>query len=115
MTATNYTFQCEQGATFLRTIIWKDENNQPINNSTYSASMEIRAGANQEPISTLSTANSKIELGGGNGAITMQLDALETSSFKQGDYFYDIQLQAADNSVTRVLEGIFSVKQEITR
>lgn len=50
-----------------------------------------------------------------NGEITLSLTANQTSQLKAGRYLFDVEVQAANNHVTRVLEGLVTVTPEITR
>ncbi len=115
MVATNYTFQCEQGASFDEVVIWKNSAGVAINNTGYTARMQIRREPDSSIIAELTTANNKIELGGANGEIQLVLSAAETAALAAGDYLYDLELVSAGGSVSRIVEGVFSVIREITK
>lgn len=115
MAVTNYTFQCLQGANFEEVVTWKNAAGSPINNTGYSARMQVRKEPNTEVLANLSTANGKIELGGSNGEVVLALEAAETEDLPPGDYYYDLEMVSAGGAVSRIVEGIFSVSREVTK
>jgi tRNA threonylcarbamoyladenosine modification (KEOPS) complex Pcc1 subunit len=64
---------------------------------------------------TLTTANSRITLGGAAGTVTLTLAATDTANLTAGLYVYDLELVSSANVVTRLIEGNFNVKAEVTR
>ena len=50
-----------------------------------------------------------------DGKIVMSLTAAQTAALKSGRYVYDLQITAADTTVIRVIEGIITIKPEVTR
>ena len=114
MTAANYTITCEQGAAFNLVVTWKDSSGNAINNTGYTAKMQVRQELNVTPVATLTTEDSQIILGGSNGQITLKLSTAETVLIEPADYYYDLELADGSGEITRVLEGVFSVKAQIT-
>ena len=45
----------------------------------------------------------------------MSLTAVQTAALKSGRYVYDVQITAADATVTRVREGVITIRPEVTR
>ena len=45
----------------------------------------------------------------------MSLTAVQTATLKSGRYVYDLQITAADTTVTRVLEGVITIRPEVTK
>ena len=45
----------------------------------------------------------------------MSLTAVQTAAIKSGRYVYDLQINAADGTVTRVLEGVITFRPEVTK
>jgi tRNA threonylcarbamoyladenosine modification (KEOPS) complex Pcc1 subunit len=66
-------------------------------------------------IVTLTTANSRISLGGVAGTINLTIAATDTANITPGLYVYDLELVSSANVVTRLIEGNFNVKAEVTR
>jgi len=115
MTATNYSFLCEQGASFNEVVTWKNEAGAVIDNTGYTAQMQVRKEVNDTPAVAMTTGNGKIVLGGSNGQIQLLLAASDTAALTPADYLYDLELVSPSGVASRVLEGVFSVSVEITR
>jgi tRNA threonylcarbamoyladenosine modification (KEOPS) complex Pcc1 subunit len=111
-----YNISCDQGATFSRVITWTDSARSPYNITGYTARMHVRSNvtANTTAI-TLTTANSRITLGGAAGTVTLTIAATDTANLTAGLYVYDLELVSSANVVTRLIEGNFNVKAEVTR
>ena len=46
---------------------------------------------------------------------SVSLTAVQTAAIKSGRYVYDLQINAADGTVTRVLEGVITFRPEVTK
>jgi hypothetical protein len=115
MPAGGYDMVCEQGATFLRQFTWTDENEVPVNLTGFTARMHIRTTvAAASTTLELTTANGRITLNPSQGTITLQLTATETAALAAKRYVYDLEL-VSGASVTRLLQGAFTVSPEVTR
>jgi hypothetical protein len=107
---------CDQGSTFsliftIRTdgITWDLVGN-------YTARMQVRSFLNADTVLIeLTTANSRISFSAG-GVVTLTLTATETTGLIAGRHTYDLEfVQTSTGVVTRVLEGKFVVRGEVTR
>jgi tRNA threonylcarbamoyladenosine modification (KEOPS) complex Pcc1 subunit len=63
----------------------------------------------------LTTANSRISLGGAAGTVNLTIAATDTANLTPGLYVYDLELVSSANVVTRLIEGNFNVRAEVTR
>jgi hypothetical protein len=116
MTAGKLNFVIEQGATFRRDIIWKDEAGTPINLTGYTARMQIREHlSSATPLAELTTANGKITLTAASGKLTLLLTATETNALRAGTALYDLELVDAAGNVTRLLQGQIMIEAGVTR
>lgn len=107
---------CNQGATLKRTITWTDPAKTPINLTGYTARMHVRTAANAaSTILELTTENSRIALGGTAGTVSLTVAANVTTSLTPGLYVYDLEVVSGGGEVTRLVEGNFNVKAEVTR
>jgi hypothetical protein len=114
--AGTYNITCNQGATFSRTITWTDSAKSAINLTGYTARMQVRSAANSASIVLeLTTANNRITLGGVAGTVTLTVDAATTANLTPSLYVYDLELVSGGGLVTRLIEGNFNVKAEVTR
>lgn len=113
--AGNHDFVCEQGATFQREITWLDSSSSPVNNTGYSARMQVRSTISAPTtLLSISTATGEIVLGGSNGKITITVPATTTASIAAGCYVYDLEM-VSGITVYRILQGSFKVDAEVTR
>lgn len=113
MTAGRYDFTIEQGATFKRTLVYRDLNEDVIDVSAgYTAAMEIRDRYGGTLIKTL-TNGSGITLGA--TTITIEISDTDTSGFSFKWAVYDLELvKVATGEVTRLLEGKVKLSKNAT-
>ena len=106
----------EQGATFSKVITWKDGQENPIDLTGYTARLQCRASTSSaDTVFNLTTDNGGIVLGGAIGTITLTISAADTSAATQQSGVYDLELEDASGTVTRLLKGSFIIDPEITR
>lgn len=116
MPAGKYDTVIEQGATFKRTITWKDSAGNPVNVTGYTGRMQIRATVDSPTIiHTLTVANGQITLGGAAGTVTLNIPDETTATFTFTDAVYDLELESGTGDVTRLLEGRLVLSKEVTR
>jgi hypothetical protein len=112
----SYNITCDQGATFKRTITWTNQARVPYNLTGYTARMQVRStAASSTIVLELTTANSRITLGGTAGTVNLLVAADVTAALTPGLYVYDLELVSGGGEVTRLIEGNFNVKAEVTR
>lgn len=115
MTAAVQKLICEQGATFAYSITWKDSTGTPINLTGYSARMQVRPAVSSSTLRLeLTSANGRISLGGSAGTISLSISAADTAALPAGGYVYDLEL-VSGATVTRLMQGAFEVRAEVTR
>lgn len=116
MAAGTYHIICEQGATFTRELTWSDENDQPINLTGYTARMQVRQSVKSTAVVLeLTTTNGRVVLYPASGKIVLSLTATETAALPAKSCVYDLELVSAGGVVTRLVEGSFTVRPEVTR
>lgn len=114
--AGTYDMVIDQGATLSRTVTWKDSAKTPINLTGYTARMQVRPElASTTVVIELTTANSRIALGGTAGTVTLTVSATDTAALTAGRYVYDLELVSGTGVVSRLLMGNFVVRGEVTR
>jgi hypothetical protein len=78
--------------------------------------MQVRSAANSASVVLeLTTTNTRITLGGVAGTVTLTVDAATTANLTPSLYVYDLELVSGGGVVTRLIEGNFNVKAEVTR
>ena len=115
MAATTYDITIEQGATFSQLITYK-ESGVAINLTGYTARMQVRSTLESATsVVELTTANSRIALGGAAGTITLTISATDTASLTAGRGVYDLELVSGSGIVTRLLQGVATISRNVTR
>ena len=107
MAAGYHHFVIEQGATFSQTLTLKDSSGTVINLTGYAEASSA--------IITLTTGNSGITLGGSAGTVTLLISSTNTANLTAGDGVYDLEITSGSGVVTRLLEGTYSVRRNISR
>jgi len=108
-------FLMPKGSTFSRTLTWK-VSGSAVNLTNYTARMQARTShASSTAVLDMTTANSKITLGGTAGTITLTLSAADTAAITQSSLAYDLELVSAGGVVTRLVEGQIVLTPEVTR
>lgn len=115
MPAGAYNFTCEQGATFTRTITVKDSAGDPVNLTGYTARMHVRKDVDATTtLVELTTSNGGLTINAANGEITLNISATVTANISKSGV-YDLEIISATGEVTRVIEGHFILKKNVTR
>jgi hypothetical protein len=115
MSAGIYNDTIDQGATYTLVVVYKDENDTPINLAGYTAFMQLREDFNSATADlTLSTANGGITITAAQGKLTIVATATQTGALTADAYLYDIELVNGP-VVIRLLQGQMTVNSEVTR
>jgi hypothetical protein len=111
-----YNMVCDQGSTFSLVFTIKTDGTAWSLVGNYTAKMQVRSFLNANTVLIeLTTANSRISFSAG-GTVTLSLTAANTTDLPAGRHTYDLELtETANGVVTRVLEGKFVVRGEVTR
>lgn len=105
-----------QGATFRHRFVWKDGKGKPINLTGYTARLQARESIESAnaPI-TLTTENGGISLSGVTGAISLYMSDEATALITTKKLVYDLELEAPNGDVVRLVSGSINVSFEVTR
>ena len=115
MPAATYNFLCEQGATLQITLQYQNELAEIISLTGATARMQVRPEiASSTVILLLTTENNRLTINGALGEIELLVSAIDTAALEVGNYFYDLEL-VQGSFVTRLIEGRFFIKAEVTR
>lgn len=106
-----------QGATFRKVITWRaGAPAAPVNLTGCTARMHVREKITSETtLVELTTANSRLTLGGTDGTVQMDLDADLTEAFAWTAGVYDLEIEFPNGDVRRLLAGSVRVVPEVTR
>ena len=116
--AGTYNIIADQGATFSRAFIKKDDEKRIIPLTGYTARMQVRQ--TYESVDTLldlNTENGYITIDGPRGIISIVVPDNDTRILTPGEYVYDLELiyPSPNLQVERMLMGTFTVRREVTR
>ena len=104
-----------QGTDYVHTFIWKDENGDLIDLTSYTAKMQIRPNCGDGTLTLeLSTVNGRISLGGTAGSIGLSISNSDTEALNFVQEVYDIELTDGGGTVTRLVSGKVYLSKEVT-
>lgn len=114
--AGRYNMVCDQGTTFTLTFTIKTDGTPWSLVGNYTAKMQVRSFLNADTVLVeLNTTNGRITFGA-SGQVTLTLSAATTTDIIAGRHTYDLEFtNTGDGTVTRILEGKFVVRGEVTR
>ena len=112
----DYRHAIEQGATYRRVFRYTDSDGVPVDITDYVARMQVRQSVSSPSVLLeATTINGRLTINGPAGEVTLTLSAAITAAIAWTRGKYDLELEAPDSTVTRLLEGAVQVKREITR
>lgn len=118
MAAATKNITIEQGATFRLPLVYQTKDDQgnvtPVDVTTYTARMQIRQSVASDTALLSLETGSGITMGA-NGAIDIEATPAQTAALNIRSGVYDLELQAGDGRVTRLLQGKVTVSPEVTR
>ena len=102
----------DQGSTWSKQITVYETDGTTIQNLTgYTVASQLRKNYTSTAYTTINATNNSPT----SGIIIMSLTATQTAALKSGRYVYDLQITAADGAVTRVIEGVITLRPEVTK
>jgi|TARA_B100001245_G_scaffold110000_1_gene80374 hypothetical protein len=101
----------DQGATFSSDVTVKDAQDNAFNLTGYTASAKLAKGFASTRTRTNMTTS--IATDATTGVVTLSLTATETAALDAERYVYDLEITSGA-AVTRVIEGIITVRPQVT-
>jgi hypothetical protein len=111
MDCQRYDFDVAQGATWFQQLAYEVDG-EPVNIVSWSARMKVRKSYDLPAVVSLTTENG-IVIDDVN-KVNLELTAQQTALLVPGRYLYDVELVDED-TVERVLFGVFTVSAEVTK
>ena len=103
----------DQGTTYSKSITVYETDGTTIQNLTgYTAASQLRKNYTSTASTTIL---STIQRAARNGVIVLSLSSTQTAGLKSGRYVYDLQITAGDGTVSRVVEGVITIRPEVTK
>lgn len=97
----------DQGSTFSVDVNLTDDNGDALLVTGYTAAAQLRKSYTTSNSVSFTTSLA-------NGSLTLSLSANQTSNIISGRYVYDCEM-VKDGLVTRIIEGIVTIRPEVTR
>lgn len=115
MPAAHHDIIIDQGETFSKVLTWKagSPSLSPVDLTGFTGKMQVRTLAGNLVVE-LSTANSRISLGGTAGTITLTIASADTSTLLVGTHSYDLFVTSSGGVSTRLLFGSAKVRERVT-
>jgi len=101
----------DQGATFSSDVTVKDANGNAFDLTGYTAAAKLAKGFASTRTRTDFTTT--IAADATSGVVTLSLTATQTAALDAERYVYDLEITSGA-TVTRVIEGIISVRPQVT-
>jgi len=101
----------DQGATFSSDVTVKDANGNAFDLTGYTAAAKLAKGFSSTRTRTDFTTT--IAADATSGVVTLSLTATQTAALDAERYVYDLEITSGA-TVTRVIEGIISVRPQVT-
>lgn len=111
----------DQGATVHRVFAIKNSARRVIPLTGYTARMQIRNfdSATRDPATTVvaeyTTENGYMEIDATLGSVTLLIPPAEMAAYEAKSYVYDIEIESSTGETTRIVQGKFIVRAEVTR
>jgi len=103
----------DQGTTFSSDVTVKDANGNPFDLTGYTAIARMAKGYSSTRTRTIITCT--VAASATSGVITMSLTADDTTQLEEGRYVYDLEiLQTSSSTITRVIEGVITVRPQVS-
>lgn len=115
MATGKYNITANQGETFNFSFTISTDGT-PWNLTGYTARMQVRTTVEATTkLLDLTSADGDITLGGAAGTVAVLVSATDMAALIAGRHVYDLEVVSGGGVVSRILEGKFSVKAEVTR
>ena len=103
----------DQGASFTSDVTVKDANANAFNLTGYSVRAKMAKGYSSTRTRTDFTCT--IAGDATTGVVSLSLTAAQTTALDDGRYVYDLEIeQTGTGNVTRVIEGVITVRPNVT-
>lgn len=111
----------DQGATVNTVFTVKNSARSPISLAGYTARMQVRTfdTTTRDPstsvVANYTTENGYMTVGGSAGTVTLLIPPADMAAYEPGNYVYDVEVESSTGETTRIVQGKFTVRAEVTR
>lgn len=115
MSAGYHHFIIEQGATFGQTLTLKDSAGSAINLTGFTGAMSLKRNPSAtDTVLSLTTSNGRMTIDGSAGTVALLISATDTAALEADDGVFDLEITSGAAVVTRLIEGTYSIRRNIT-
>lgn len=108
-----YNITMDQGAQWTLTVVYDDNNGNPIDLTGYTSRMQVRPKFSADAVLTLSSPSSGIVITGATGTLDLTATTAQTGDIPGGFYVYDLEITSG-GVVTRLMQGNVTVRDQVT-
>lgn len=111
----------DQGSTVHQVFGIKNSARRVIELTGYTARMQVRQWdvENRDPAPTViaeyTTENGYLEINESAGSVTLLIPPADMAAYEPLSYVYDLEVESSDGEVTRIIQGKFIVRAEVTK
>lgn len=109
--AINLNFYVEAGATFQRSIVYRNDDGTLFDLTDFTAQLQLRETAASATAKLTVTPTIDVE----TATISWQFSATQTSALTAKTYVYAMELYGPNALVIRLIEGVVTVSPEVVR
>ena len=111
----------DQGATVNTVFTIKNSARSALDITGYVARMQVRRfdGTTRDPSPTViaeyTSYDGYLIIGDAAGTVTLLIPPAEMAAYEPGSYVYDLEVESSLGETTRIVQGKFIVRAEVTR
>jgi len=111
----------DQGATVNTVFTIKNSARSALDITGYVARMQVRRfdGTTRDPSPTViaeyTSYDGYLIIGDASGTVTLLIPPAEMAAYEPGSYVYDLEVESPLGETTRIVQGKFIVRAEVTR
>ena len=111
----------DQGSTVHQVFSIKNSARRVIPLTGYTSRMQVRRWdiESRDPapivIAEYTTENGYLEVHGAAGNVTLLIPPTDMAAYEPGSYVYDIEVESPAGETTRIIQGKFIVRAEVTK
>jgi hypothetical protein len=118
---TTYDLIVDQGSTVHRVFSIKTSSRKVITLAGYTARMQVRnwnvetSDPSELIVAEYTTTNGHMTVNANTGSVFLLIRPAEMAEYEPKTYVYDVEIESSTGETTRIVQGKFIVRAEVTR